>query len=87
MTIPKALAASCKARADAKALSEVAHSFKGSGGNMGAVRLAELCQELEIGRQRQEPSQNNVGLVAEISGEFAIVRPCLRKQRQHVSPH
>src|SRR5450830_1358446 len=37
-----------KARDDAKALARIAHSFKGSSGNLGAVRLAHLCQRLEV---------------------------------------
>ncbi len=33
--------------ADADALRRAAHNFKGSAGNMGAVALQGLCQELE----------------------------------------
>ncbi len=32
---------------DAKAFSRIAHTFKGSANNIGARRLAELCQRLE----------------------------------------
>lgn len=53
-------------------LGMAAHSFKGSSGNLGAVRLAELCSLLEV------HAQNNqwVGvqeLVDQISAEFLIV--------------
>jgi HPt (histidine-containing phosphotransfer) domain-containing protein len=72
--------------ADAKALSEVAHSFKGSASNMGAVRLAALCQELESDAKHKSPSEI-ASLVAEISGEFADVRPVYEDERQHASTH
>ncbi|MBK5511014.1 Hpt domain-containing protein [Pseudomonas sp. TH15] len=68
--------------ADAKVLSEVAHSFKGSASNMGAVRLAELCQELESDAKDKSPAQI-AKLVAEISSEFAQVRPDYEHERQH----
>ena len=32
---------------DAETLGATAHSFKGSSGHLGAVRLAQLCQRLE----------------------------------------
>jgi len=67
--------------ADAKVLSEVAHSFKGSAGNMGAVRLAELCQRLESDAKGNSPAQI-AKLVAEISSEFAQVRPEYEHERQ-----
>lgn len=68
--------------ADAKVLSEVAHSFKGSASNMGALRLAELCQELESDAKDKSPAQI-AKLVAEISSEFAQVRPDYEHERQH----
>ena len=35
------------------ALRRAAHSFKGSAGNMGALRLADICRSLEeLGRQQ-----------------------------------
>lgn len=72
--------------ADAKVLSEIAHSFKGSASNMGAVRLAELCQELESDAKHKSPSEI-ARLVAEISGEFADVRPVYEDERQHALTH
>jgi HPt (histidine-containing phosphotransfer) domain-containing protein len=72
--------------ADARVLSEVAHSFKGSASNMGAVRLAALCQELESDAKNKSPAEN-VKLVAEISGEFANVRPVYENERQHIHLH
>ncbi|QHC94665.1 MULTISPECIES: Hpt domain-containing protein [unclassified Pseudomonas] len=72
--------------ADAKELSEVAHSFKGSASNMGAVRLATLCQELESNAKDKSPAEI-VRLVADISVEFAEVRSVYEDERQHATTH
>ncbi|OAE11289.1 histidine kinase [Pseudomonas simiae] len=70
-----------KARDDAKALGRIAHSFKGSSGNLGAVRLAELCRRLEDGSA--EPLRVDLGeLIDEIDQEFALVRPLYEHERQ-----
>jgi HPt (histidine-containing phosphotransfer) domain-containing protein len=71
---------------DAKALSEVAHSFKGSASNMGAVRLAALCQELESEAKNKSPAEI-VKLVAQISGEFAEVRPVYESEKHPAHTH
>ncbi|VVN95223.1 Hpt domain-containing protein [Pseudomonas fluorescens] len=66
---------------DARQLMNAAHSFKGSSSNMGAIRLARLCHELE----QCAKQQSLVGierLVGEIDGEFAIVRPLYEAERQ-----
>ncbi|MFJ2484159.1 Hpt domain-containing protein [Pseudomonas sp. NPDC087598] len=68
--------------ADAEVLSNVAHSLKGSAGNMGATRLAELCQKLESDAKDKGPAQI-AKLVAEIGSEFAQVRPDYEHERQH----
>lgn len=72
--------------ADAKVLSEVAHSFKGSASNMGAVRLAALCHELEAESKDKSPSEI-ARLVADISSEFCEVRPVYEDERQHALTH
>jgi len=70
----------------AKALSDVAHSFKGSASNMGAVRLAALCQELESEAKNKSPAEI-VKLVAQISGEFAEVRPVYESEKHPAHTH
>lgn len=66
---------------DAKQLIATAHSFKGSSSNMGAIRLAELCQQLEL--QAKELSLGGIEtLVAKIDSEFAIVRPLYEEARK-----
>ncbi|KII35944.1 Hpt domain-containing protein [Pseudomonas fluorescens] len=72
--------------ADAKVLSELAHSFKGSASNMGALRLAALCQELESEAKDKSPAEI-VKLVAEISGEFAEVRPVYESEKHPAHTH
>jgi HPt (histidine-containing phosphotransfer) domain-containing protein len=65
---------------DAEQLSATAHSFKGSSSNMGAIRLAELCGELE--QRAKQPSLGGIEkLVSEINSEFIRVRDLCRKER------
>jgi HPt (histidine-containing phosphotransfer) domain-containing protein len=66
---------------DALLLMNTAHSFKGSSSNMGAVRLAELCHELEQ-RARQKSLAGIDKLLGEIDSEFAIVRPLYEAERR-----
>ena len=62
-------------------LNEIAHSFKGSSSNMGAVRLAELCGQLEQDA-KNSPSDDFGQSIADIDSEFAIVRPLYEAERQ-----
>ena len=66
---------------DALQLINAAHSFKGSSSNMGATRLAALCNDLEQWAKR-EPLVGVEKLIGEIDGEFAIVRPLYEAERQ-----
>ena len=68
------------ARNDAKALGRIAHSFKGSSGNLGAVRLAHLCQRLES--ESVEAAADLGALVDQIDREFALVRPMYELERE-----
>ena len=54
----------------------LAHSFKGSCSNMGAVHLAELCRELEdLTRSVESVGQLQLSqLVKAIDSEYRIVR-------------
>lgn len=72
--------------ADAEVLSSVAHSFKGSSSNMGATRLAELCQELEQHAKDKSPSEI-IKLVADIHSEFGDVRPVYEAERRRSHAH
>lgn len=65
----------------AEELGSAAHSFKGSSSNMGALRLAELCGELE--QRAKQPSLGGIEkLVNEIDSEFAFVRTLCREERE-----
>jgi HPt (histidine-containing phosphotransfer) domain-containing protein len=66
---------------DAEQLSATAHSFKGSSSNMGAIRLAELCGELE--QRAKQPSLGGIEkLVREIDSEFTYVRELCKEERE-----
>ncbi|WP_347904772.1 Hpt domain-containing protein [Pseudomonas purpurea] len=66
---------------DPQQLVSTAHSFKGSSSNMGAKRLAELCDELEQ-CAKASPPMGIEQLVEDIAGEFAIVRRLYSEERQ-----
>ncbi|WP_426136793.1 Hpt domain-containing protein [Pseudomonas sp. PWP3-1b2] len=70
-----------KSRDDAKALGRIAHSFKGSSGNLGAVRLAQLCQRLEL-ESVGSAAGDLWALVDQIDHEFALVRPMYESERE-----
>lgn len=69
---------------DLQELGLMAHSFKGSSGNMGALQLADLCNELEQCSRREEV----VGLedlLARIDLEYLTVRQLFDAERQFFS--
>lgn len=72
-------------RNDAAAIFRLAHSLKSSSGNVGAVTLVKLCQELEMMGRAQNTAEAPETLVA-IEAEYAMVQEALaaelRKQPQ-----
>lgn len=64
------------ATADAQSLKTAAHALKGSCGNMGIVRLAELGRQLE--QQVEVPAEASI-LLAEMREEFEHAREELAK--------
>jgi HPt (histidine-containing phosphotransfer) domain-containing protein len=70
-------------KGDAKALREVAHRLKSSCGNIGAVKLQMITEQIEIiGRKgKTEESQSLIAL-AEI--EFSRVEEVLRERHPHL---
>ncbi len=71
---------------DLQELSLMAHSFKGSSGNMGALHLADLCRELEE-RSRREEVRGLEDLLASIDIEYVTVRRLFDAERQLHSVH
>jgi CheY-like chemotaxis protein/nitrogen-specific signal transduction histidine kinase/HPt (histidine-containing phosphotransfer) domain-containing protein len=60
-------------------LHRAAHKLKGSAGNIGAMRAAELCRELEeLGRQGQTPEPEQLD---QLEAELARVRVALLLER------
>ncbi|EJM60781.1 Hpt domain-containing protein [Pseudomonas sp. GM48] len=77
----KVLRAAVRTADSAALLVETAHSFKGSCSNMGALRLAELCHQLEQ-QAKDLPWAAVQELVREIDREFAGIRPQYEAERQ-----
>ncbi|MDH0300299.1 MULTISPECIES: Hpt domain-containing protein [unclassified Pseudomonas] len=69
---------------NASELGLVAHSFKGSSSNMGAVGLAGLCQQLED-RVRQQPLYGIEDLINRIDQEYQEVQRFYRGERERIS--
>jgi signal transduction histidine kinase/ligand-binding sensor domain-containing protein/CheY-like chemotaxis protein/HPt (histidine-containing phosphotransfer) domain-containing protein len=67
-------------RGDAEELAFIAHSLKGSSGQLGALRVAALSGELE-GRGKNEDLDGAPGLLAEIEREAARVAHLLEHER------
>ena len=65
---------------DCAGLRHVAHSLKGSCGNLGAERMAALCRELE--QSGKTGVVNGVDkLIRGVESEFAEVRQALEVER------
>lgn len=59
-----------RSRSEPSALKAVAHSWKSSAYGIGAMRLGDLCQELEKASSEEE----DMALVNEIEQEYSHVR-------------
>ena len=67
------------ARGDAEALGRAAHTLKGSAANLGALRLADACRQLE-----EVPASDlkvDVTAVARVEAEFEQVQSWLAAER------
>ncbi|WP_459745068.1 Hpt domain-containing protein [Pseudomonas sp. 3A(2025)] len=58
-----------------------AHSFKGSSSNMGAVRLSDLCRQLED-QTRLHSLEGLEDLVRSIDSEYLTIRRLFDAERQ-----
>ena len=70
-----------EAARDAEALAQAAHSLKGSSSNMGALRLAELCRDLEARAKDMSAAQTD-SLLAEIGLEMDTVQRLYDTERR-----
>jgi two-component system sensor histidine kinase/response regulator len=66
---------------DAALLRREAHTLRGASLNLGAHRLAELCQRLE-----EEPLDHALALCGQLSTEFERVRPEIERELCEASP-
>ncbi len=65
---------------DAEAIERVAHTLKGSAGNMGAKRMAAICSELQDAGESGDLSGASE-LLKVLEAEFERVRPALETER------
>ncbi len=68
-------------RADVEGVKDAAHSLKGSSATVGAVRMAELCKELELGARRGSIEGAGKKL-RRLSSELERVRRFFRRQAE-----
>ena len=66
---------------DATAAFKAAHTLKSSSANLGAVRLSELCRELEH-NSRAGDTDDGVRMLSEIKAEFELVQQALSEELQ-----
>jgi two-component system sensor histidine kinase/response regulator len=64
---------------DAKSVKQIAHTLKGSSGNMGAKRMAKICAELEYVGASGDLSYAPE-LLGRLEEEFSRVRPALEAE-------
>lgn len=57
-------------------LNQLAHTLKGSSGNLGAVQLADLCFQLEQAAKNEEP-QHITSLIKQIRISFGATKSAL----------
>lgn len=67
--------------ANVTVLHRTAHTFKSSSASVGAICLAELCQQLESASRHHVPEQA-VDLIARIVQEYGRVEAVLQQERQ-----
>jgi HPt (histidine-containing phosphotransfer) domain-containing protein len=62
------------------ALRKLGHKLRGSGANLGAVALAQLCLDLEARAAAESDASLLMPLVEQIEQEFSVVRTCFETQ-------
>jgi HPt (histidine-containing phosphotransfer) domain-containing protein len=64
---------------DQESVRGAAHSLKSSSANLGANRLADLCQQLERAARAENPGADVPG-IEEVEAEYELVRAALAKE-------
>ncbi len=64
---------------DIDGIQNSAHSLKSSSANVGAIKLSELCKELEM-NCRNNTLENAPFLISGISAELTLVRDVLKRE-------
>lgn len=67
---------------DLKQMGEVAHSLKSSSASLGAMKLAEMCYELEKMGRNLIQSSGHLELAQKVRDEFEAVKIELNKEIQ-----
>jgi two-component system sensor histidine kinase/response regulator len=71
-------------RGDVFAMQRAAHAFKSSSGNVGAVKLAALCKDLEA-MGRANSMANAAEMLSAIDAEYEVVQEALETELQRGS--
>ncbi len=67
---------------DVTAIQEISHSFKSASANVGAIRLSELCNTLEL-KARANETEDLQDYYSGLVEEFACVKEMLEEQLQN----
>ncbi len=62
-----------------KQLQITAHSLKSSSANVGALKLSELCQEIEM-NCNNEKQYNSADLITRVEREFSLAKDILSEE-------
>jgi HPt (histidine-containing phosphotransfer) domain-containing protein len=68
------------AQGDIKTLTRIAHTLKGSSSNLGAKRMAAICDILEARGEAGSMERSHV-LISTLEEEFMLVREALEKEK------
>ncbi len=63
---------------DLTAVRELAHQLKGAAANLGAVRVTELCHQIELGAQSKSPADRD--LMTMLDGALKHAADLLREK-------
>ena len=73
-----ALIKSASSEKDWSRLEHAAHTLKGSAGNLGAIKMAEICSTLV---QKARAGQDSSADIAKLQAEFKKLSPLLQKEK------